>query len=145
MAISKGTIIWRGDAGRPKNHYSVSRIEGVTDDAALNTLITTLSAHSDCNVAKRVFNSITLMTDSAPGADANVKDRALITMRNPANIHVVKYEFAAPKAASVELGEHGDKLTSAAETAIVDAINIALGLSGGTAYTLLSSNVWQTA
>lgn len=141
MAIAKGTIVWRGDAGRPNNHYSISRIEGVTDDTALATLITALAAYSDCNVAKRIFNSITGMTDSEPGTDANVKVKALFTMRNPTNLHVVKYEFPAPKFTAIELGEEGNKLTAAVEAGILAAINTACA----TSYTALSSNVWEEA
>lgn len=136
---TKGVIVWRGDTGRPENNYSTSRVEGVTDDTALNTLITALLSHTDCNAAKRSFNSVTAMTDSAPGASATVDRKAVLYMRNPTNLHVVKIELPAPASASTEFGDKYEKLTSAAEAAILAAINTATGAS----YTVLGSRVWQ--
>ena len=43
MAL-KGVIIWRGDLGAPESHYSKSQIGEVTDDTALGTLATALTA-----------------------------------------------------------------------------------------------------
>lgn len=136
---TKGVIVWRGDTGRPENNYAMSRVEGVTDDTALATLITALLAYTDCNVARRSFNSVTSMTDSAPGADATVDRKAVLYMRNPTNLHVIKIEIPAPVSSATEFGDKYEKLTSAAEAAILAAINTACS----TSYTVLGSRVWQ--
>ena len=136
---SKGVIIWRGDTGRPENNYASSRLEGVTDDSALTTLITALLSYTDCNAARRSFNNVTNMTDSAPGANATVDRKAVLYMRNPTNLHTVKIELPAPVSSACEFGAKYEKLTSAAEAAILAAINTACG----TSYTVLGSRVWQ--
>ena len=141
MAMNKGVMIWRGDAGRPNNHYAKSTLEYITDDAALNTLITGLLAHTDCNCAKRSFNTVTGMTDSAPGASANVDRKATVYMRNTTTLHVVKMELPAPIAADCEVVGDGERLTPAAMTAIMTLVNAAVT---GVTYTGLYGVVTQS-
>jgi hypothetical protein len=129
MSMTKGVMVWRGDAGRPNNHYAKSVLESVTDDAALATLITALLTHTLCNCAKRSFNSITGMTDSAPGASANVDRKATIYMRNTSNLHVTSMELPCPVAADCEVIGDGERLKPASGVAIVADIATATGLS----------------
>jgi len=136
---TKGVIIWRGDLGNPKSHYSKSQIANVTDDTALGVLVTALDALTDCNDAKRSFVTNTLLTDSAPGADANVDRKAIGYFRHPTTLKVHSITIPAPVSTACEDTSDGERLTSAAMTTIVNAINTATGLS----YTALYGVVIQ--
>jgi hypothetical protein len=128
---NKGVITFRGDLGNPPNNYSRTMIEGVTDAAALATLVSALETHTLCNVAKTSFNAIVAGTDAAPGASANVDNKGTIFMRDPTNLHLVKVSLPAPVDADFEeiSGSLGERYTAAALTAIVTAINTATGNS----------------
>jgi hypothetical protein len=126
MAVNKGVIVWRGDFGRPETHYAKSIIRDVTSDAALETLITSLLSHTDCNSAKRSFNTVNEMTDSAPGADANVDRRAVYYFRDE-DLTIKKLELPAPPAIDTENQGQGERVTAAALAAVVAAVNTATG------------------
>jgi hypothetical protein len=136
---TKGIIIWRGDSGNPESHYSKSQIPDVTDDAALATLVTALDALTDCNDAKRSFISNTLLSDSEPGADANVDRKAIAYFRDPTTLKVHSITLAAPVSTATEMTDQGERLTAAAMSTIVAAINTATGKS----YTALYGVVIQ--
>jgi hypothetical protein len=136
---TNSTAIWRGDYGNPESHYSKSQIAGVTDDTALNTLLTALAALTDCNLAKRSFISNTLVTDTAPGASANVDRKAVAYFRHPTTLKTHSVTIPAPKSSACEMTDQGERLTSAAMATIVSAINTATGLS----YTALYGVVTQ--
>lgn len=125
----KGIVIWRGDLGSPESHYSKSQISDVTDDTALATLVTTLTAYTLCNAAKRSFVTLTLGTDEEPGADANVDRKAICYMRDATTLKVHSITLPAPVDTAVEDTAEGERVTDAAMTAIVDAINSATGKS----------------
>jgi hypothetical protein len=136
---SKGVVVFRGDSGAPENHYSKAQISDVTDDTALATLATSLAALSDANVAKRSFVELTIVTDAAPGADANVDKKAVAYFRDPTTLHVHSVTIPAIKDTAWENTNEGDRLTAASMTAIVSAINTATGKS----YTSLYGVVYQ--
>lgn len=136
---TKACIIWRGDLGNPKNNYSKSLVDSVTDDTALGTLVTALAAYTDCNSAKRSFLTITGMTDSAPSADANVDRKGIVYFRHPTTLKVHSITIPAPKSTATEDTDLGERMTSAAVSAIVSAINTATGVS----YTALHGVVIQ--
>ena len=126
--VTKGVAIWRGDLGNPETHYSKSMIAEVTDDAALATLVTALAALTDCNAAKRSFISNTSLTDSAPGASANVDRKAVCYFRDSTTLRVHSITLPAPKSSISEEGDN-ERVTAAAMTTIVTAINTATGKS----------------
>jgi hypothetical protein len=141
MAVNKGVIIFRGDAGRPQNHYSKSTIEYPTDDTTLATFCTSFAAHTEANIARRSFNTVTQMTDSAPGTGVNMDNRCVLYMRDPATMHIVSFEYPAPVAADWITVAEGDRLTSVALNAIVADINTMTGKS----YSGLYGKVIKTA
>jgi hypothetical protein len=136
---TKGVIIWRGDLGNPESHYSKSQIPDVTDDTALGVLVTALDALTDCNDAKRSFISNTLLTDSEPGASANVDRKAICYFRDPTTLKVHSITIPAPVSSAVEDTDQGERVTSTAMGTIVTAINTATGKS----YTALYGVVIQ--
>lgn len=136
---TNATIIWRGDYGNPESHYSKSQIAGVTDDTALGTLTTALAALTDCNQAKRSFISVTLGTDSAPSADANVDRKAIAYFRHPTTLKTHSLTIPAPVDSACEMTDQGERLTSTAMSTIVSAVNTATGVS----YTALYGVVTQ--
>ena len=124
---TKGVLIWRGDSGAPTSHYSKSQVVDVTDDTALGTLATALAAYSDANMAKRSHVTNTIGTDSAPGASANVDYKAVCYFRDASDLGVHSVTIPAVKSTAVESTPEGDRVTSAALTAIVAAIATATG------------------
>lgn len=138
---SKGVITWKGDLGNPDQNYSRSTLENVTDSTAWGTFMAAIAAHSDCNIAKHSYNAVTAGTDTPPGVAANVDKKGTIYMRNPTNLHLVKFSIPAPKAADVESipGTKGERYTAVALAAIVGDINTACG----TSYTALYGTVTQ--
>lgn len=126
---SKGVLIWRGDLGAPESHYAKSQISEVTDDTALGVLQTALAAYTDCNAAKRSFLTLTLGTDSGPGADANVDRKAIIYFRDPTTLKVHSITIPAPVSTAVEDTPEGERVTTTALGVIVAAINTATGKS----------------
>jgi hypothetical protein len=124
---AKGVLVWRGDFGSPEGHYGKSVVADVTTDEALATLQTALAAYSDCNKAKRSFSTQTIGTDTLPGADANVDLRAVCYFRDPTTLKTHSVTIPAPKSTMIEDKPEGQRVTSAAMTAIVGAINTATG------------------
>lgn len=139
MAALKLVLIWRGDLGAPESHYSKSIVSDVTDDTAAGVLQTALAAYTDCNAAKRSFLTVTLGTDSEPGADANVDRKAICYFRDPTTLKVHSVTIPAPVSTAVEDTPEGERVTSTAMTAIVGALNTATGKS----YTALYGVVIQ--
>jgi hypothetical protein len=131
---TKGTITFRGDSGAPENHYSKGTIHGITDDAALATLLTTLGSHTLCNVAKRAFSSNTAGVDAAPGADANVDRKAIYYFRDPTTLNVHSFTIPAPVDADCVDTSEGERVTAAALASVVGAINTATGKSYSALY-----------
>ena len=126
MAL-KGVLVFRGDSGAPTTHYSKSQIVDVTAKAALDTLGTALAAYSDANLAKVSMVETTLVTDSAPGVDANVDYKGVIYFRDAADLKVHSVTIPALKSTAVINTPEGDRVTSVALTAIVAAIATATG------------------
>jgi hypothetical protein len=126
---AKGLLVWRGDFGSPEGHYAKSGVADVSDDAALAVLQTALAAYSDCNAAKRSYFTQTLGTDALPAADANVDQRAICYFRDPTTLKVHSVTIPAPKSTAIEDKPEGVRVTAAALTAIVAAINTATGKS----------------
>jgi hypothetical protein len=126
---TKGVIVFRGDYGNPEGHYSKTIIKGVTDDAKLATLITTLSTHTNCNVSQRSFNAQVFMTDAKPGNDSNVDERNIIYFRHPTTLAVHSVTLPAPPDADWEYKPEGERVTDAAVTAVVTAIATATGIA----------------
>jgi hypothetical protein len=124
---TKGVLIFRGDTGNPRSHYSKTQIEGVSDDTALGTLATALAAYSDANMAKRSFVSNTIGTDVAPVADANVDYKGIAYFRDSSDLSVHSITIPAIKSSAVIVKDEGDRITDAAMTAIVAAIATATG------------------
>ena len=138
---TKGTIVFRGDSGSPENNYSKTQVTGVTDAAALTGLATAIGAHSNCNVAKESFASLTLGTDSAPGTGACVDKKGIAYFRHPTTLRTHSLTIPAIKNGSWENTPEGDRLTAGSLTAIVAAVNTATGVS----YTPLWGKVIQKA
>lgn len=138
MAL-KGIIVWRGDLGSPTSHYSKSQVADVSDDTALGTLATALTAYTDCNMAKRSFLTQTLGTDTLPAADANVDRKAIVYFRDPTTLKVHSITIPAPVDTMVEDTAEGERVTSVAAAAIVALLNTATGKS----YTALYGVVIQ--
>lgn len=136
---TKGLLVWRGDLGAPEGHYGKSVVAEVTDDTALAIMQTALAAFSDCNAAKRSFFTQTVGTDTMPAASANVDLRAICYFRDPTTLKVHSVTIPAPKSTAYEDKAEGVRVTSAAMTAIVAAINTATGKS----YTALYGVVIQ--
>jgi hypothetical protein len=124
-----GTLIWRGDAGAPPNHYSKSILRDITSAASLATLATFMLNHSDCNLARRKYQESVTVNDALPGEDIDVDDKGIIYMRNPADEKVRSVTIAGPVADDYTLEPEGYRYTAEALTAIVGAINTATGLS----------------
>lgn len=136
---TKGTLIFRGDLGSPKSHYAKTTIEGVTDDAALVTLMGVINSHTYANMAKRIFSSITPGTDEAPELAVNVDRRAVIYFRHPTSLKVHSITIPGINAASCEGVAEGERVTQANVVGIVAAIATATGVD----YTALYGVVEQ--
>lgn len=133
--MKKGVLVFKGDAGRPDNNLAKCLIKGVETNEKLTALATALEAHTDCKVVSRSFNEVTDLAVAAPGANANVDKKGIITMKDPSTGNIVKIEIPAPKAADYTLVGQGERYTSEALSSIVSAVNTAtgktyIGLSG---------------
>lgn len=125
----KGVVTWRGDTGRGRAKYARSLISDVTDDTAMQTLATALTAHTDCNKARAGFITNTTGTDSAPGADADTGKKGTVYFRNEADQRIRSITFSAPAAADIENVGYGDVYKASAVTTIVALIATATGLT----------------
>lgn len=135
---SKAVIVWRGDFGRPPNHYAQTVVKKVTNWAAMTTLTTALQAYSDCNCVSGAWQEIWPQTDALPGVDANVDRRATIYMRNPTTLGVCSITIPAPATSIVEGTAEGERVTDAACAAIVALINTATGESYAALYGIVT-------
>lgn len=126
---TKGVLIWRGDMGNPRSHYSKSQVVSVTDDAALATLAGALGAYSDANMAKRSHVTNTIGTDVLPGATpkANVDSKGIVYFRDAADLKVHSVTIPALVSTAHEEKDEGHRVTVVAGTAIVAAIATATG------------------
>jgi hypothetical protein len=136
---SKGVVVFRGDLGNPESHYAKCQIVGVTNAAALATLVTAMAFHTDCNIAKSSFIDIAAGTDSAPGADANVDRKMTAYFRDPTDLSVHSVTIPSPPAANVENTSQGERYKALQVNNLVAAINTATGKS----YTALYGVVTQ--
>lgn len=128
MAITKGIFVFRGDLGSPMSHYAKTSVMSVLTDLAAETLGTFLDSQSEANLAKRAFQTITGLTDTAPGIAANVDRKAIIYFRQPTNLKVRSITIPAPVSTICEETPEGERITSVAMTAIVAAIATATGI-----------------
>jgi len=126
---SKGIIVWRGDMGRPTNHYSKTQIPDANDTPAVSVLATALAAYSTANIAKYSWVQSAVVTDEKPGAtpSANVDYRAIVYFRNTTTGNVHSVTIPAFLSTAVEETPEGDRVTDAAMIAIVAAIATATG------------------
>lgn len=127
--VLKGVITWRGDVGKGRSKYAKSLISDVTADAAMQTLATALTAHTDCNKAKAGFITSTSGTDSAPGANADTGIKATIYFRNEADLRIRSLTIPAPAAADLEVIDTGQRVKPASVTTIVALLATATGLT----------------
>lgn len=127
--VKKGTITWRGDTGRGRSKYARSQIMDVTDDTAMQTLATALSAHSLCNKAAASWLSKTSGTDSNPSAGADTGKKGTVYFRNEADLRVRNITFSAPLPADIEDVGFGEAYKAASVTTIVALIATATGLT----------------
>ncbi|MEE9396113.1 MAG: hypothetical protein V3V31_03780 [Methylococcales bacterium] len=127
--VLKGVITWRGDTGRGRSKYARSTIMDVTADAAMQTLATALTSHTDCNKAAAGFITKTSGDDSAPAASADTGLKGTVYFRNEADLRVRSVTFSAPVAADIEDVGYGKAYKAASVTTIVALIATATGLT----------------
>jgi hypothetical protein len=127
--VLKGTITWRGDTGKGKSKYARSLIMAVTADAAMQTLATALTAHTDCNKAAASWISKTSGTDEAPAAGADTGLKGTIYFRDEADLSVHSMSIPAPIAADIEDVGFGKVYKAASVVTIVAFIATATGLT----------------
>lgn len=124
---TRGIIVYKGDYGSPESNLSKGTFKDVLDSAKLDTLATALIAFSDAVVAAKHFNSVTEVTTTPPGADANVDLKAMIVLKDTGDGSVIKFLIPAPKASLYEATEQGDRVTDANMATITAAVNAATG------------------
>lgn len=126
----KGTIVFHGDRGTSQSpHTSKAVVNGVTALAALETLAGVLGGYSLCNVGRQSAVDFAAGTPSAPVANANVDERAIIYMRDTANDTVVSVTIPAWDETTypLEASSEGDRIAAADVTAITAAVATATG------------------
>lgn len=127
--VLKGTITWRGDTGKGQSKYSRSQIMDVTDDTAMQTLATALTAHTDCNKAAASFITKTSGVDSPPAADADTGVKGVIYFRDAADLSVHSVTIPAPVATDIENVGFGDQYKAASVVTIIALLATATGLT----------------
>lgn len=127
----KLVVQYRGDLGSPPSNFGQSNIDNPIDDTAAATFLTTLAAHTDANISKRVFLTTTSMTGAAPGAGVNIDRKAVLYFRHPTTLRTHNFTVNAIVAADTEevVGSEGERVTSAAMTTIVAAIATLTGIA----------------
>lgn len=127
----KLTVQYRGDLGAPPSNFAQSVVENALSDAASITFLTALALHTDANISKRVFSEITSMTGAAPGSGVNIDRKAVIYFRHPTTLRTHNFTVNAIVAADTEevVGSEGERVTSAAMTAIVGDIETLTGIA----------------
>jgi hypothetical protein len=125
-----GYITWKGDLGRPgggnvlRTKVPFAQYEKMEDF----TLQNALKAHTKCIVQRATLNYYFGNTFvSPPGLDANVDERVTIYMRDvtPGQTEgsIVSLTLPAPVDGDLEKTTNGIRLTDAAITSIMAAIN----------------------
>jgi hypothetical protein len=126
-----GTIQWKGDRGNPDSkHFSRSKVKNVTDFAALEVLVTALSAFTLCNAARRSVSEWGAGTATPPGVGANIDERAIIYFQDPAgDTHSITIPAWDETTYPLDPESEGDRIADADVAAIVSAINTATGIT----------------
>lgn len=127
--VKKGVITWRGDTGRGRSKFARSLIMDVTDDTAMQTLATALTAHTKCNKFRAGFITNTSGTLGAPGASADTGVKGTVYFQNEADLKVRSVTFSAPEDADIEDVGYGKAYKAASVTTIVALIATATGLT----------------
>lgn len=127
--MAKGRLTWKGDIGKPEGQYTTTTVIEVIDAAALATLATALTSHTNCNLAQRTFVDEAIIDDSMPGGNVNVDRYAKIVLRHAANGKIRSFILAGPLAAEVVATPQGERLDPTALTAIATAVSTATGLT----------------
>ena len=127
MAINKGTIVYVGDYGVPEAHKTKGVFRDVTDDTALSTLATALSAYTDANISGRVFSVHTDTGLGAPGASVNMDVKAMVVLRDSDDGSIIKFLIPAPINTIWDAEGQGDRMNDATLTAIATAVSTATG------------------
>lgn len=125
-----GVVIFIGDRGNPDGapHLGRTQVRGVTDDAALNTLAGLLAGYSDAVIYKRSFTNETILNTDPPDANANVDYKAVCGARETGTGGSHSWEIPAFSGVVEEKSE-GDRVTGAAMTDIIGAINANTGMT----------------
>jgi hypothetical protein len=129
---NKGVIYLLGDVGVEGEPVRKTRIDGVTDLAALNTLGTALiwsdpNGFSDCALAKVSFSTMDDKGASKPGASVDVDEAAVIVTRKTSDGSIHKHSIAAPNAAVFTLESVGKRMTAAKVAEWATALSTATG------------------
>lgn len=125
--MSDGIITWKGDSGKPEGHYTTTTINGVTDDTALAALATAMAAHSNANVANRIFIKINDDDDSPPGTGENVDRFAKLCFRDTDNGKKRYVKLPCPLPADCEQTPDGERVTASAMGTFASALGVATG------------------
>jgi hypothetical protein len=128
----RGTIIWHGDRGTSQSpHTSKSVLNGVIGLTEMTTLATGLAAYTDCNRGRASVNDFDSGTPTAPGADVNVDERAVIYMKDTADDSVVSITIPGWDTTTYPLdpATEGDRLVAADVAAIAALVATATGKS----------------
>lgn len=126
----RGNIVWHGDRGTGSApHTSKSVLNGVIGLAELVTLSNGLAAYVDCNRGRASVNDFDGGTPSAPAADANTDERAIIYMKDTGTDAVVSISLPAWDTTTYPLdeGADGDRIAAADVAAITALIATATG------------------
>lgn len=126
----RGSIVWHGDRGTGKSpHTSRSTINGITSQAAMVTLATALAAYTDCNLGRHSTNDYAAGTPSAPGADVNVDERAVIYMHDSDTDSQIPLTIAGWDTVTYPLvaSSEGDRINATDVAAITALVATATG------------------
>jgi hypothetical protein len=127
----KVLVQYRGDLGDPPSNFAQSVIDNPISDAAAVTFLTALDAHTDANISKRVYSTVTSMTGAAPGSGVNIDRKAVLYFRHPTTLRTHNFTVNAIVAADTEevVGSEGERVTTAAMTAIIGDIETLTGIA----------------
>lgn len=135
----KGILVWKGDLGSPPTHVRRSEVSFPLSQNALGTFFDALLTYTDCKRQKASIVESNQYGDPAPGADVNVDRWAKIFFRDPTTLGIHSFSLPGIKSSAVEGTNRGERVTLAALSAIVTAINTLTGKS----YTPLYGVVMQ--
>lgn len=126
---TKGTIVWRGDRGRPPGNLFTTRIAVPLSKVKMTDLAWSLKDHTICLRNRVTFLDINSIGDYVPGAGANVDKVAVLYFRDPTTGGVGKISIPCLIAADIENTPNGERVTSTAMTTIIGLLNTATGKS----------------